>query len=337
MPFDPDTVEIEQKKSAFFGTLFCVLLLQAYVPIAVGLGWASIHSGPLAELPSWGLVPGFVACFVVVHFAIVAPFLHSGSLKNGSSLGRSLFAAALWSVPLFAFAYWVGDFKQALHAVDFSFSLLASLCTALILYRRAQSPWALSLGVAAGVFFPLFVLDDILGPFNPAWVFSTLEPSVYLLRAVGTSVAVLSACFYPIPVLGRVPSGLGERRFALLLLTFVGGFLCLFESSSFNEVPGPLSPDLNWIASLSLIFFLQRKDVFGRRSYVGLSIFYAASLFTQCTALVISSEGTAVDQVKLLYLTLILGVVVTELRVRWRFAFREPSWGYFSRETLSEV
>ncbi len=331
MAVDFESFEKQQTRAAFLGTLFCFFVHQLYLLVAVVLGWASMHSGPLAELSVASVVPGFLACFFIVHFAIVSPFLHSGSLKAGSP-GRWLFAAALWAAPLFSFAYWVGDFKQALHAVDFSYSLVASLSVSLILYWRAKSGWALSFGIAAGVFFPLFVLDDILGPFHPVWVFSTLEPSVYLMRSVSTSFAVLAACFYPIPLVGRAPSSLSERRFLLLLFSLLGSLLCLFQCSSFST-PGALGPDLNWIACLALVFFLRRKDAFGQRAYLGLSVLYAVSLIAQWSILVGASEGAAIDQAKLLYVPLLLGVVASEWAARWR----RTAAAYLPNRSLGET
>jgi hypothetical protein len=311
--------QAKRKAQSIKAVLFCYFLLQSYLLISWCTGEATFFWGPRAVMPglTWKSLCVYYSAFTLaLYIAVLAPFLQSDFLGEGASDWRFVFAFLIWAIPLSSFAYWMGDFRGALHAYDLGLFLFAALAIPLILYRRSRSKGALVLGVSLMAFSPLFLMEDILSPFSPLFVYATQSPWVYAYRTLGVAVSILFAVQCPLPRWGKAPEWVAPARFGLVLLSIASALFCLLDWAKTAEAPSPFSPELNWVGYCALIYFVARKDRFGQKAFSLLAIFHSACLTAQAGFLLLNMEASMVSQIHLLLTTLGAGVVLSLLRKR---------------------
>jgi hypothetical protein len=204
--FELDALLQRRSRRAWIVGALCLVLVFAYLPLGWATGSARFFTGPRMIFTGPGKIFAlyFPAFALGVYAVLLSPLLRSGFLKPEQNPGRLVAALSLWGLPLLSFAYWLGDFKGALHAYDLSIFIFAALTIPLALYWRTGSERVLAVAVALIAFVPLFVVEDILGPFSPLWVYASEGPGFYNLRTLCVAFALGLACTAPVPQIGRV-------------------------------------------------------------------------------------------------------------------------------------
>lgn len=139
--------------------------------LALLLGWAQWDWGKPA-FSDWAWVKGltlFGIFLLSTHFFLVLPVVHWVWKPQENSSNRfkliSL-SAGLLSLPLISFSYWWGEVRTLLQAQEVTMSIIPAVVLSVLIYdcRRKSEVWSFAL--ASMVFFNLFLVNEILGPFS---------------------------------------------------------------------------------------------------------------------------------------------------------------------------
>ncbi len=291
-----------------------MVVLFAFLPLAAVFSWARFFVSSQGNGSGLGQAAvAFVVFASALYLTVIAPFLHSGFLVPEEKPERLMVAFALWALPLASFAYWLGDFRNNLHAYDLVLFVFAALVAPLILYWRTGERAVLTLLTASIFFVPLFIIEDILGPFSPLFVYASDSTWLYTLRTLGVVLAITFAALIPVPRLGRAKSRLPAFRaivISLCLLAFVNDLSCWvwrdLESADFVW-------DFNWLGFLGMYYFFSRGDIFGRRAFVLVAALQAGSLLWQMIQVAGEWDSSVWTQGRLCYMAMGLVFSVNSL------------------------
>lgn len=182
--------------------------------IAMGLGWAQWELGPKA-LVDFSVVKislQALCFFCFVYFLLVKPIKEWVWIEGTSLTSFQLIAIStlLLSLPLVAFAYWLGEVRTLNQAQEVSVSVIPSVLMSVLIFnhRRNLFEWAFSL--TAMLFFSLFLVNEILGPFKTYIYLLACDNRFEVLRAVvpACSIALYYRCCYEPK--GRAFSGINS-------------------------------------------------------------------------------------------------------------------------------
>lgn len=324
---DWETLERNRVQRAWLLGAAATAVLFSFIPFGVLADLCRLYPGPrmLSDGPYLTLLVGFPLFVLGVHGLLISPFLFGGFLKAQEAPARLLLASLLWALPLLSFAYWQGDFRNALHAYDVGVYLVAGLGIPLILYWRTSNRLALSVGVATLTFLTVFVVEDILGPFTPLWYYASMGPGLYTLRTLCLGAALALAAWGPVPRVGRMRGRTEGVRLGLVLLTAMSVGVVAGEAGTekFLLSPTLFRPDLNWVGYAALFYFASRKSG-GRR----LAVLYAmvgVSLFGQLVYGLFHPDAGPWNQLRILGLELGTVLTFSEAR-RWFSVSRVGSY-----------
>ncbi len=318
---DLSDLQIAQKKHGWKLLVLSLMTLFFFLPVSVLLGWAKFFSGP--RLLSPGLGPTILfylpAYLGAIYFMLLAPFLQIRFLRSYERPLRFIGVFLLWGLPLFSFSYYLGDFKNSLHAYEVGWLLVAALGMPLVLFWRTGNSAVLLLGIGLGTFIPFFVVEDILGPFSPLYVYASQGPWMAFLRTGCVVGSLWIALFATVPVVGRKKESLPLLRLGLVGLAGLSMAIVAGEWAWPNQVAGArlFSPDLNWLGYLVLVYFLRRTDSFGKKAYWAASFSVAVSLAAQAVALILDQDSGHWGQIR--FFNALLGLVLIGLELKRRF------------------
>lgn len=317
--FEIDEWESRRHRRAWVLGAICLAILFAYLPLGKILGSARYFAGPRLALSGIATTLGFhLPVFLVgVWGILVAPLLQANFLLPEQKPTRLLAALVLWGLPLLSFAYWLGDFRGALHAYDLSIFIFGALTIPLTLYWRTGSSQVLAMGVALIAFVPLFVMEDILGPFSPLWVYASEGPGFYNLRTLCVALALAVACLAPVPQIGRVKFRETVFRQGLISLAALSMLINLVDWA-WGSVASLVffSPELSWVGYLGLLYFFRRTDAFGRKAFVAVAALQGSALLLQLAIIFWNPDGGLWEQARLLLACLGLTLLGSELQRR---------------------
>ena len=197
--------------------------------------------------------------------------------------------------------------------------LFASVAIPLVLFWRTAEVGILYVGVGLIAFVPFFVVDDILGPFSPLWVFATQGPGVFFLRTACVSGALFLAAFGTLPKWGKDRGTLAMLRLGLVAMALASAGLQIAGwVGTADESIARYFSEMNWLGFAGLLYFLRRPDRFGKHSFVFLASLFAVSLVFQGVEIVRSLDESHWAQLRLFICLMGTGLVTVELFRRWR-------------------
>jgi hypothetical protein len=318
--FELDALEGRRERRAWVLGALCLGVAFAYLPLAKLLGAARYFPGPRLALVGIGTTLGLhLPVFVGGVWALlIAPLLHARFIVPEQKPVRLLAAILLWGLPLLSFAYWLGDFRGALHAYDLCIFLFGALCIPLAIYWRTGASRVLVVGVALIAFVPLFVMEDILGPFSPLWVYASEGPGFYNLRTVCVAIALAVACLAPVPQIGRVRFRESVFRLTSVTLASLSMAIALGDWA-LGGVPSAVFvlSEWNWVGYLGLLYFFRRTDSFGRRAFACVVVLQSTALLIQLALIFWNPEGGLAEQSRLLLACLGLTTMGAQAWQRW--------------------
>lgn len=328
--FDIDEWESHRAAKAWWLGAASLLTLLVFLPLGAALGWSRFFSGPrLHTTGLWATLAGLPLFWLGVHGVLLSPLVKSGFLKPGEKPERLLAAFVLCCLPLVSFSYWLGDFRNSLHAYDLAVFAFAALAIPLAIFWRTGSAAALSVGVALTAFIPLFVVEDILGPFSPLFVYASQQPALYSLRTLCVAAALGVATLTPVPVLGRVKR---DPAFRAAVVLFISISLLINATQIYLDWgTSVISLDLNFVAYLALLYFFNRTDAFGKKVFLALGFLQCASLLWQLGYCLSLEDAGVWVQAQILFAATGLLAVGTQLQRR----LQQSSKSYFGRRTGS--
>ncbi|MBY0371615.1 hypothetical protein K2X33_13085 [bacterium] len=315
----------------------CFLVLFAYLPLAALFSWVGFYPGPrmLTPGPLWMFAGALPVLVLVVHRALVAPFTNAHLLKKAMPLRKLLPIVALWVLPIASFAYWVGDYRLAVHALDISLLLFAAFAIPVALFWRTGERGILSIGIGLFVFASLFVVDDILGPLSPLWVYAAEGTQVYTVRTLCCGLAVALAIFSPLSRSARATALNGLYRLALGFLALGSAGAAVAAWFGDSTAAGLVSPNLNAIGYLGLLYFYGRMDVFGQKAFLLVSGVVQGALMAQALFIFWSADASVEAQLTLFTNT--LGVFLNAWEVRRRLRLAREGRDFISRVRSAPV
>ena len=316
------------RSRVFVWGLLCLAVLFAYLPVAALFVWVRVFPGPRLQYPgvAWMLGVAAPVFMLAVYRMLVAPFFQTEYLVRAMPLRKLVPVIALWALPVASFAYWMGDFRHAVHVMDLTLVLLAGLSIPLILFWRTGERAILSAGLGLSAFLNLFVVDDILGPLSPLWVYAAENAQVYLLRSLGCGLSLCLALFGPLPKSARVPAPAVRSAFAgLLVLSVVCMVLPLFSVAGSPA----LLPAFNAAGFLGVVYFYGRADSSGTRGFLLVTGILEGALLAQSIFLLLGSDASLSSQLTLF--TNVLGIGLTAWEVRRRIRREREGRNFISR------
>lgn len=317
-----EDIEPAQHRRAWLLAALSLATLFFFLPASAFLGWARFFPGPRLLRPGVGPTLVFYLPIFLggIYFALLAPFLRAGFLVPLEKPLRLLAVLFLWGLPLLSFAYWMGDFKNAFHAYEAGWLFFGALAVPLILYWRTGATAVLCVGVGLGAFVPLFVVEDILGPFSPLWVYASEGPGLYFLRTFCVAAAVWIAAVGTVPKIGRAKENTAVFRLCTIALAVLSMGIQFGEWAASREAVGLrlFSPDLNWVGYLVLLYFLRRTDRFAKRAFMAVSVLLVLSLLAQTGLLVWTEDSGHWGQLR--FFTSLVGIAMVGLQVQRRWS-----------------
>lgn len=175
---------------SYFWICFCL-----YSVVALWLGWAEWDWGKRAyqDRVIFRCFLEGVLVWVLIRWGLVFPQSKWVWKHEGEGLSRFQaisFSTILLCLPLIGFAYWVGDVRTVLQAQEVAISIVPAVLLSTLIYdtTRKVSQWAFSLWFL--IFFQLFLVGEILGPFHPYINLLTHDNRYEYLRALVPALTV---------------------------------------------------------------------------------------------------------------------------------------------------
>lgn len=162
--------------------------------IAIVLGWAQWEWGPraLADFSNIKLLTQGIFFFIFVYSLLILPlkkwvWISETSL---SSFQLIAFSTTVLSLPLMGFAYWVGEVRTVIQAQEVTISIIPAVLLSVLIYHNTQSLLQWSLSLATMVFYYVFMVNEILGPFKTVIYLLAQDYRFEYLRALIPACAI---------------------------------------------------------------------------------------------------------------------------------------------------
>ncbi len=170
-----------------------------FVPLSRLTGVASLSLGERGYAANSGLelfALAAIALFTIFFFLIfpTVHWLYSEGTEPFQGPARVIAVSTLLFLPTMAFAYYLGNFKVGLDYVETVMFLAVPIFTQVLLFEKERSPLVLTLGLFAGIFPPLFLMNDLMGPFSVLINYAPVDMTAYYMHRGLSVVAVAYAC-----------------------------------------------------------------------------------------------------------------------------------------------
>jgi hypothetical protein len=313
--------------------VLALALTIGFFPISLALGiidtfWsARAAAGPVAGIADAAVC--LVLCVFFVLTVLVWPMGFAGYLHPESPWPRVLVAGTLWCLPAVGFGYFVGEYINGLQIYDYLIAIVVPVTSAVVFYRRTQKWVETALFLSLALFFGIFVIGDILGPFPTFVRFASGAVASYALRTI-FSFAVLALVALA-PIRFSLESTVEEAQnswFAaefgsewpsparLILGTALLGFLVSGLRMILDEL-SLLSSDLAPLAMLLVAWVLLKSERFSKRVIVWLAAAQLLALGVPMVRSFSASRANLWTQLQLGYQTLALCVFIWLLAWAW--------------------
>lgn len=130
----------------------------------------------------------FLLVFPTVHW------LYSEGTEKLQGPARVIAVTTLLFLPVMSFAYYLGHFREAIDYVETALFLFVPIFTQVLLFEKERSPLVLALGLFVGIFTPVFVVNDLMGPFKTFYNYAPIDMTAYYMHRGLSVVAVAYAC-----------------------------------------------------------------------------------------------------------------------------------------------
>jgi hypothetical protein len=252
--------------------LVSALLLFAFLPIAWGLDLCSFLS-PVVSLRMVRLGLTFVVYLFLVFSVVVWPATHLAYQQLAKIDVKALRVFSLWcffTIPLLAFAGYRASFREVMDLHEVFLAVVpASLLAALAWEKTRREGWA-TLILAGATFLPIFLCNDVLGPFSVPWNYASSNSGFYLLRSLWPILAIGHTLVTDTPKTDRkVAEGrLRDFYFGLLGCFCYGVFLYLILPAAVaahdkRPIAEYLNGNLAFLINLPVLMFLLLKRPIG--------------------------------------------------------------------------
>lgn len=138
--------------------------------VALALGWAKWELGPRAvtDFAALKIVVQAILFFAFVYFALISPLKKWVWIEETPLTSYQLiaFSSLVLSLPLISFAYWVGEVRTLLQAQEVTVSVIPPVVFSVLIFYKTRSVFEWALSLSSMVFFHLFLINEILGPFK---------------------------------------------------------------------------------------------------------------------------------------------------------------------------
>ncbi len=311
--------ELEEKKAkrGWVILLWASLAFFAYLPMSWVLGEAEFFAGSLLKIKgaTETLLLSIPLYLLSVYVLLAAHFARSKFVVPGQKPARLAIAFLLWGLPLASFSYWMGDFTGALYAHTTMIALAGALAVPLLIFWRTGSlgPLAIGIGVLSAV--SVFVVEDILSPFSPLFVYAAQTARLQTLRTLSLVGAVLIATLYPVPVMGRVKERAQTMRATLIALAALSFGLFVWESVGGSA--RLIAPETSWVCLVALALFFDRRDRFSQTAFTLIASVQGLLSLLQFVVDVMLPDGSASGQLHLLLEAWTTVWISRELKRRW--------------------
>ena len=181
-----------------------------FLPLSRGMGVASLSLGELAFAPHavTSLLATAAVSLFATFFLLVFPTVHwlySEGTEKFQGPARVMAVTTLLFLPVMSFAHYLGHFRESIDYVETALFLFVPIFTQVLLFEKERSPLVLTLGLFVGIFPPVFVVNDLMGPFRTLYNYAPVDMTAYYMHRGLALVAVAYACVRCFSVF-RMPS-----------------------------------------------------------------------------------------------------------------------------------
>lgn len=180
---------------------------------AIGLYLLPLVLVGLSSLMNWGVrfLPGtkpiqyaidpilyLIFYGTIIHMALAVPmgFFALPQIKNFPYRGvRFGFLFVLIAAPLLSYAYFRAGRSLSGGTTEILLAILPAASIAVYVFERTERPGLLTAFLTVGTYLPLFVINDLLGPFSTYLSYASSEVFFYTLRAICGGMCFGSICF----------------------------------------------------------------------------------------------------------------------------------------------
>jgi hypothetical protein len=133
------------------------------------------------------------------------------SVKHFRPWSRLMVLTALVVAPLLSYAYYTTEKTMLSPSQEIFLSVIPTAIWAVVLFERFQGRAIFALTLAFGVYFNLFVCNDLMGPFRTYFNYASHSPLFYWFRFVSAAISVLTALFFFQKWKSRLENPSGEQ------------------------------------------------------------------------------------------------------------------------------
>ncbi len=171
-----------------------------FIPAALLFKAAGWGHGARAYIPYAGFELLLKGLFLYVgsFFFLVFPtayLLYNENSESYRGLPRVMLVTVLMLIPVLSFAYSLGNFRETLDYSETAVSLGVAIFTQVLIFESTRSVLVFSVGTALGLFMPLFVVNELLGPFFVYFTYAPQDMTIYWLHRLSAG-AALTYCFW---------------------------------------------------------------------------------------------------------------------------------------------
>ena len=190
-------MEDQKHLRALRASAIVFVLMWLFVPLSLLTGVAGFGHGARALIPNaLGALLGKGAMVLVgSYFFIVFPtayLIYGEATEKVSGLTRVLFVSFLLCLPVFSYAYNAGNFRETLDYAETALSLGVGVLTQVLIFEWSGSVLVFTLGLSVTLFVPLFVVNELLGPY---FVYFTYAPHNMTLYWLHRTLSVLAVAY----------------------------------------------------------------------------------------------------------------------------------------------
>lgn len=183
---------------------FLICLFYFSVPLwALALGWANWDWGvrALRSAPVLNCLVQGILLWVFVGFFLIQPLVKWVWIDVGKRYSRFQaisFSTVLLSLPLISMCYWLGDVRTFENAREVAVTIIPAVLLSTLIYDQTRSALQWSLSLFFMVFFYLFLINEILGPFQTYFYLLAHDHRFETLRALvpGFTLAAFYRLYY---------------------------------------------------------------------------------------------------------------------------------------------
>lgn len=188
-------MEYQKHLKALRVTAVVLVLMWAFIPLAALFGVAGMGHGARALLPNavGALLGKGASVLVGTYFFLIFPtayLIFGEATAKASGMLRVGFVTVLLCLPVFSYAYNTGNFREALDYVETALSLGVGVFTQVLIFEWSGSVLVFTLGLSLTLFVPLYVANELLGPYFVYFTYAPHDMTIYWLHRSLSLIAV---------------------------------------------------------------------------------------------------------------------------------------------------